>query len=163
MNIRGASEADLPVILDIMNDAILNTTAIYDYNSRTEDQVHAWYDSKKDAGFPVLVATEGAEVLGYASYGAFRTWDGYRYSVEHSVYVDKRARGKGIGKALLLKLIEVARENNYHTMIAGIDAANPSSIGLHKGLGFQEVGMLKEVGFKFDRWLDLVFMQLLLT
>ncbi len=160
--IRPAQDADLPAILDIMNDAILNTTAIYDYNVRGITFISEWFDTKQKLGFPVLVATRDNEVLGYASYGSFRNFDGFRHTVEHSVYLRPEARGYGFGKLLLTALIAHARTNKHHVMIAGIDAENLTSIALHESLGFSHAGTLKESGFKFNRWLDLVFMQLTL-
>jgi L-amino acid N-acyltransferase YncA len=111
----------------------------------------------------VLVATEGAAVLGFASYGSFRPWEGYKHTVEHSVYVDAAARGKGVGRVLLSALIDHATASGKHVMVAGIDASNAVSIRLHETLGFITAGTLTQVGRKFDRWLDLLFMQRLLS
>ncbi|MGF7230691.1 N-acetyltransferase family protein [Arachidicoccus sp.] len=160
--IRNAKECDLPYIQEIMNDAVLNTTAIYDYHERDGQYVKNWFDNMQKQSMPILVCAYEGRCAGYGCYTIFRPKDGYRFCVEHSVYVHKDFRGKGIGAELLNALIERARSENYHTMIAGIDAENTFSIEFHKKYGFTEVGYLKEVGFKFDRWLDLVFMEKIL-
>ena len=162
MSIRYATQDDLPVILEIMNDAILNTTAIYDYHPRTAEYVSNWLSKKHNDGLPVIVCEQDDIVTGFGSYGIFRPWDGYKYSAEHSIYVSQEFRGKGMGGLLLQNLIDLARKQNFHTLIAGIDADNASSCAFHEKYGFVEVGRFREVGYKFDRWLDLVFMQLLL-
>ena len=145
-----------------MNDAVQNTTSIYDYHPRTEGFVENWFVQKQKDKMPVLVYELENQVIGYGSYGIFRAWDAYRFSVEHSVYVHKDHRGKGIGRRLLEALILQAKTDGYHTMIAGIDSDNTASMCLHATLGFKEAGRFSEVGFKFDRWLNLVFMQLML-
>ena len=160
--IRNAAQKDLPAILEIINHAILNTTAIYDYEPRTLEYQNAWLDQMLTDGIPVLVAEVDGEVIGYGSYNIFRPKIGYKYSVEHSIYLNEKSRGMGVGSRLLESLIQRARESGIHTMIAGIDAANRGSIDFHKKYGFVEKGYLNEVGYKFDQWLDLVFMQLLL-
>lgn len=162
-SIKDASDPDVDAITDIYNHAVLHTTAIW--NETTVDRANrlTWLRDRQDAGFPVRVAVapDGA-VAGYASFGDWRAWDGYRHTVEHSVYVDPDHQGQGIGKALMLDLIDQARAQGKHVMIAGIEAENTASIRLHETLGFEEVGHLKEVGRKFDTWLDLVFLQLTL-
>jgi L-amino acid N-acyltransferase len=160
--IRNATVNDLPQILDIYNDAILNTTAVYDYEPHTLEMRKQWFETKQQQGFPVFVAEENGEVLGFSSIGPFRAWAAYKYSVENSIYVKDGQRGKGIGKLLMQPLIDAAKEMKLHTIIAGIDADNKLSIEFHKQFGFAEVGFFKQVGWKFDRWLDLVFMQLIL-
>lgn len=162
LTIRDAEEADLLTIKEIMNDAVLNTTAIYDYYERDEQYVKNWFANMQTQSMPVIVCTYEGKCAGYGCFTIFRPKDGYRFCVEHSVYVHKDFRGKGIGAQLLNALIERARIENYHTMIAGIDAENIFSIEFHKKYGFVEVGYLKEVGYKFDRWLNLVFMQKML-
>jgi L-amino acid N-acyltransferase len=162
MHIRYAEQKDLPVILEIMNDAILTTTSIYDYRIRSHEFVEIWYNKKNSEKLPVLVCEINGTAVAYGSYGIFRAWDAYKFSIEHSIYVQKDFQGQGIGKQLLIALIEKARTNGYHTMIAGIDAGNQKSYDFHKKLGFVEIGKFKEVGYKFDRWLDLIFMQLML-
>ena len=163
MHIREAKYGDLKIILDIMNDAILNTTSIYDYKIRTNEFVENWFTKKRSDNMPVLVCEINDQAVAYGSYGIFRAWDAYKFSVEHSIYVHKDFQGQGIGKQLLIALIDKAKKDGYHTMIAGIDASNQKSIGFHTKLGFFEVGRFKEVGYKFDKWLDLVFMQLMLN
>jgi len=160
--IREAEAKDLPVILEIMNEAILNTTSIYDYAERDRAYVEAWFQKKRTDKLPVIVLEANGETVGYGSYGIFRPWEGFKFSVEHSIYVHKNHQGKGYGKQLLIALIERAKLEGYHAMIAGIDAENQKSCEFHEKLGFTEVGRLKEVGYKFGRWLDLVFMQLML-
>jgi phosphinothricin acetyltransferase len=159
MEVRDATEADLPAILAIINEATLNTTAVWGIQPTTLEARHAWWQERIQAGFPVLVASEGNTVLGFASYGTFRPWEGYKHTVEHSVYVDATARGKGVGRVLLSALIDHATANGKHVMVAGIDASNTVSIRLHAALGFTTAGTLLQVGRKFDRWLDLLFMQ----
>ncbi|MFW0700099.1 N-acetyltransferase family protein [Pantoea sp. R13S299] len=161
MIIRAANESDADVIAEIYNDAVLNTTAIWNESRVDVANRIAWIHSRQQAGFPVIVAADDEDsVLGYASYGDWRPWDGYRHTVEHSVYVHKNARGQGIGDALMRTLIQLACEGKKHVMVAGIESENRASIMLHKKLGFAEVGTMKEVGNKFGRWLDLTFMQL---
>jgi L-amino acid N-acyltransferase YncA len=160
VRLRDATHADLPRILEITNDAILRTTAIWSLEPTTLEERRAWFDARRERGYPVLVATdpEGL-VLGFASYGEFRPRAGYRHTVEHSLYVDAALRGRGIGSALLAALIERARADGHHAMVAGIDGENHGSIRLHERFGFRAAGRLHEVGRKFDRWLDLVFME----
>lgn len=162
VTIRKLSIQDLPGILQIYNDVILHTTAVYDYEPHTLEMRKAWYEAKQKDGYPVYVATEDDQILGFSSIGPFRAWAAYKYSVEDSVYVSADSRGRGIGKMLLEPLIEACRTMNLHTVIAGIDATNKVSIYLHESLGFTEVAHLKEVGYKFNRWLDLKFLQLIL-
>jgi L-amino acid N-acyltransferase len=163
MPVREAQQKDLSIILDIMNDAILNTTSIYDYGRRSNEFVENWFTKKRFERMPVLVCEINGNVIAYSSYGIFRAWDAYKSSVEHSIYVHKNFRGRGIGKQLLIALIEKAKTDGYHTMIAGIDADNQKSYDFHKKLGFFEAGRFREVAYKFDRWLDLIFMQLMLN
>jgi phosphinothricin acetyltransferase len=160
--ISKASEIDLQPMLDVYNEAILNTTAVYQEETHTLAMRRKWYEEKQQAGLPVLVAHMNDEFAGFSSYGPFRNWPGYRYTVEHSVYVAAGFRGRGIGKKLVKALIEHARQQKIHVIIAGIDAAGEASVGLHLSLGFKEVAFFKEVGFKFDRWLDLKFFELIL-
>ena len=157
--IRNATTADLPAILDITNEAILHTTAIYDYDARTMEAQEAWWADKQATGMPVIVAELDGKTIGFGSYGRFRPKIGYQYCVEHSIYLDANYRGQGTGSALLRELIALAAKQGLHTMVAGIDADNEGSIAFHKKYGFEEVGRLPQVGFKFERWLDLVFLQ----
>lgn len=161
MQIRDANSADIEGIAAIYNDAVTNTAAIW--NEQTVDAANraAWMADRQRAGYPVLVAIDdNGSVAGYASFGDWRAFDGYRHTVEHSVYVRQDCQGAGIGKALMVVLIERARAIGKHVMVAGIEAKNVGSIALHKKLGFEEVGLLTEVGTKFGRWLDLAFLQL---
>ncbi|HMH34565.1 MAG TPA: GNAT family N-acetyltransferase [Puia sp.] len=160
--IREAEPKDLPVILDIMNEAILNSTTVYDYAPKTMEFVEDWFQKKHLDKAPVLVYEMDRKTVAYGTYGRFRPRDAYRFSVEHSIYVHKDFRGAGTGTQLLAELIKRAKEEGYHTMIAGIDAANEKSYEFHRKMGFVEAGRVKEVGYKFDTWLDLIFMQLML-
>ena len=160
--LRDATCDDLPAILAIYNDAVLNTSAIW--NEATSDLAgrRAWFDQRTGAGYPVLVAEVGGEIAGYATYGPFRPHDGYRHSAELSVYVATGRRGAGLGDRLLALLVERARAAGIHVLIGGIEAGNAGSIRLHARHGFVEAGRLPQVGAKFGRWLDLVLMQLIL-
>jgi L-amino acid N-acyltransferase YncA len=160
--IRQATEKDLDAILEIVNYNILNTTAIYDYEPRTLIQQKAIFDDKVKAGFPLIIIEMNNDIVGFGTYGTFRFKEGYKFTVEHSVYVSTHHQGKGLGKLLLSALIELAKKQKLHTMIAVIDAENQSSVEFHKQFGFETVGVLKESAFKFDKWLDTVFMQLIL-
>jgi phosphinothricin acetyltransferase len=160
--IRDAIESDLAAIVAITNHAILHTTALWTNTPATVESRGAWWRDRVAAGFPVLVAEEEGVVQGFASYSIFRPFEGYLYSVEHSVYVDSSAHGRGLGRALLASVIAHAQAAGKHVMIGGIEADNVPSLRLHASLGFVETGRLAQVGRKFDRWLDLVFMQLML-
>lgn len=162
IQIRAALEQDLEAMLEIYNDVIVNTTAVYDYQPHTLEMRRQWFRIKEAQGFPVFVAEEDGKVVGFSSIGPFRAWAAYKYSVENSVYVAADQRGKGIGKLLIAPLVEASVQLNMHTIIAGIDATNEASIKLHSSFGFKEVAHFKQVGYKFGRWLDLTFMQLLL-
>ena len=160
--VRDATAADATAICAIYNQAVRETTAIWnDVEVDAANRV-AWLAERQGAGFPVLSAERDGAVVGYATYGPFRPHDGYRFSVENSVYVAETARGGGIGRALMAALIERARKAGLHAMVAGIEAENAGSIRLHATLGFVEAGRLPQVGTKFGRWLDLLFMQLTL-
>ncbi|SDM50756.1 phosphinothricin acetyltransferase [Fictibacillus solisalsi] len=158
--IREATSNDLKDILAIYNDAILNTTAVYAYQPQTLENRQIWYQQKRDENYPILVYEQDNKVVGFATFGPFRAWPAYKYSIEHSMYVDKEHRKKGIGTSLLKELIAIARQREYITLIAGIDAANEKSIAIHKNFGFVHAGTIKKAGFKFNRWLDLAFYQL---
>jgi L-amino acid N-acyltransferase len=160
--ISAAARSQLPQILAIYNEVIRNTTAVYSDSEVTLADREAWYDAKHRQGFPILVAADDSGVLGFGTYGDFRAWPCYRHSVEHSVHVRADCRRRGIGRALVLALLEAAAGAGKHVMIAGIDAENVTSIALHETLGFKVVGHFHEVGFKFGRWLDLKFMQRLI-
>lgn len=150
-------------ILDIFNDAIVTSTALYDYHPRKPENMVAWFQAKAAGGFPVvgLVDARGT-LVGFASYGTFRAWPAYKYSVEHSVYVHKDHRGRGLGAVLMRALIERARAKGVHVLVGAIDIANAGSIALHEKLGFTHAGTIREAGFKFGRWLDVGFWQLVL-
>jgi phosphinothricin acetyltransferase len=160
--IRPAAESDLPAILAIYNHAIVHTTAVYDYEPHTLAMREAWYVAKVADQLPVLVATLGEQVVGFAALSWFRAWAAYRYTVENSLYVAPDQQGQGIGKQLLSASVAAARDRGFHTIVSGIDADNAASLHLHRQFGFEAVGQLHQVGYKFDRWLDLTFMQLLL-
>jgi L-amino acid N-acyltransferase len=162
MDIREAEPADLPALLEIYNEAVLNTTASWDYDPWTPVQHADWYAHKAERGFPLLVAVEDSEVVGYVTYGEFHPKVGYATTREHSVYLRASARGAGRGRALMQALIERARAEGVHTLIGLLSADNEASVKLHARLGFVEVGRLHQVGRKFGRWLDLVYVQLML-
>jgi phosphinothricin acetyltransferase len=185
ISIRQARESDVPGILEIYNDAILHTTALYTYAPFSLEMMRQWFAEKSAKNLPVFVAVDATaasdpapagvgktpsdpasvaagNVAGFASYGPFRPWPAYKYSVEHSIYVHKDQRGKGIAKELLRTLIDHARAANLHTIVAGIDSQNEVSINLHLQFGFKTRGQIAQVGYKFGHWLDLVFMQLIL-
>lgn len=156
-------ERHAQAIVDIFNEAILNSTALYDYQPRPLASMEPWFAAKVKGNFPVI-GIEGADgtLLAFGSYGTFRAWPAYKYTVEHSVYVHQDHRGQGLGLIVMQALIQAATQGEVHAMMGGIDATNLASIALHERLGFKHVGTLPQVGFKFDRWLDLAFYQLLL-
>jgi L-amino acid N-acyltransferase YncA len=156
-------ERHADAILAIFNDAILHSTALYDYQPRTAANMAAWFDAKAAGGYPVIGVEDGAgTLLAFGSFGSFRPYPANKYTVEHSVYVHKDHRGHGLGRRVLQELIAAARERGVHAMIGGIDSTNAASIALHRQFGFSHSGTLPQVGFKFGRWLDLAFYQLLL-
>lgn len=150
-------------ILDIFNEAILNSTALYDYQPRSLASMATWFSNKEAEHFPVIgIEDDTHTLLAFGSYGTFRVWPAYKYSVEHSVYVHQDYRGQGLGTQVMQALIATARQRDVHAMVGAIDSSNAGSIALHQRLGFQHVGTLPQVGFKFGRWLDLTLYQLLL-
>lgn len=152
-----------PAILEILNEAIVTSTALYDYAPRPAESMASWFRAKELGAFPVIGVEDDAGVLlGFSSYGTFRAWPAYKYSVEHSVYVHSSHRGQGIGGLLLSALIARAREAQLHVMVGGIDVSNHASIRLHESMGFEYAGTIRHAGFKFGRWLDLAFYQLIL-
>ncbi|NVN12645.1 GNAT family N-acetyltransferase [Nguyenibacter vanlangensis] len=161
ITVRDATEADLSGILAIYNEVVRTSSAVYTEQEATLEDRKVWFAQRAGQGYPVLVAGHPADdsVLGYATFGDFRPWPGYRHTVEHSVYVRADMRGRGVGRALVEPLFGRATSLGKHVMVAGIDAANPASIRLHDRLGFERAGTLREVGHKFGRWRDLVFMQ----
>lgn len=162
IHIRPYFEADVPSILDIINDNILHSTSLYDYEPRSLTKQSELLKEKTTKNFPVIVAEIDGKVAGFGMYGEFRFRDAYRFTVEHSVYVSNDFKGRGVGGKLLQSLIELAKKQGLHTMIGVIDAENTESILFHEKYGFKNVGIIKESGFKFNRWLDSVFMQLIL-
>ena len=159
IRIADGNEADLPEILAMYNDVIATSTAVYSDVPVTLDDRITWFRTRTGQGYPVLVAHDASRVVGYATFGDFRAWPGYRFTVEHSVHVRADRRGQGIGSQLVEALIPRARALGKHVMVGGIDADNAASIRMHERLGFERTAHLKEVGWKFGRWLDLVFMQ----
>jgi phosphinothricin acetyltransferase len=157
--VRDATESDVPAILAIYNDVLATSTAIFSEIPATLDERLQWLRARKALGYPVLVATDDSGVLGFASFADFRSWPGYRYTVEHSVHVRADVRGRGIGGALMKVLLERATALGKHVMVAGVDAENVGSIHLHERLGFRRAGTLNHVGCKFGRWLDLAFLE----
>lgn len=163
MELRDAREGDAPGILEIYNDVIANSTAVYSEQPASLEDRLGWLRGRHDQGYPVLVAAEGDQILGFTSFGDFRAWPCYRYTVEHSVHVRNDQRGRGLGSQLVLALIPRAITLGKHVLIAGIDADNAVSLKLHERLGFERAAHFRQVGRKFNRWLDLIFMQRFLT
>ncbi len=159
--IRLSEEKDIPEILEIYNYAIIHTTSVYSYLPHTLEMRKKWFKERKAAKQPVFVAETNNMIAGFISYGPFRAWPAYKYTMEHSVHVHKDYRRQGIASMLLEKIIESAKQNNVHSLIGAIDAANIASIKLHEQFNFKEVGHFKEAGYKFNKWLDLKFFQLL--
>lgn len=159
-SIRHATTNDAAAIAEIYNDAVASTTAIWNDVLVDTQNRETWLTDRTNAGYPVFVAVSRDSVIGYASYGPWRAFDGFALSAELSVYVHKDHRGKGQGRSLLQTLIDSAKEQGLHVLIAGIDANNEASIALHAALGFKETARMPQVGKKFGRWLDLVFLQL---
>ncbi len=164
MKISPATHLDLPGILEIYNEAVLNPTATYDYEPRTLEHRQAWFEDHARNNYPVFVAADTAgRVVGWSALNRYHDRMGYRFTTENSVYVAADQRGKGIGKLLMPPLIQGARERGFRAILAAIDAENDVSIRLHAAFGFERVGQFKQVGFKFGRWLDVVYMELLLS
>jgi L-amino acid N-acyltransferase YncA len=164
MHIRQGTDADLDAILEIHNEAILNSAAIWEEKLADRAERETWLESRLAAGHSVLVAVNDDDgdnsVIGYASYGQWRPRSGYRHTVEDSVYLAAPYRARGVGRQLLTALIGNARAAGHHMMLADIESENIASIGLHESLGFVHVGRLPEIGRKFDRWLDLSILEL---
>jgi L-amino acid N-acyltransferase len=159
LQILDATEEDLAGLVAIYNDVIATSTAIYSYLPVTLEERREWWRARTAQGYPVLVARDAHGVAGFATFGDFRAWPGYRFTVEHSVHVRADGRGRGTGTLLVQALLARAAALGKHVMIAGVDAVNAASIRFHERLGFEKSGHLREVGYKFDRWLDLVFLQ----
>lgn len=150
-------------ILAIFNEAIATSTALYDYHPRTPEHMRAWFQAKTDGGFPVIgLESDEGRLLGFASYGTFRAWPAYKYTVEHSVYVHPAHRGQGLGERLMRLLISEAGNRGVHVLVGVIDATNEASQALHRRLGFEHTGTIRQAGFKFGAWLDVAFYQLIL-
>jgi len=162
MTIRPATEQDIPAITAIYNEVVVNSNAVWTEKQDSEADRLAWMKARQGLGYPVLVAVERTTVLGYGTLGDFRAWPGYRHSVEHSVYIHSEHRGRGLGRIILDQLVAAASSLGKHVLIAGIDGGNQASLRLHAQTGFVEVARMPEVGRKFGRWLDLVFMQRIL-
>lgn len=162
MNIRKAKQDDLPVLVSIYNHAILHTTATFDLEPVSVEARQSWFDEHMDDYFPLIVAEEDDVVMGYASLSTFRQKEAFKRTVEVSIYIDEEHQGKGLGKQLLAHIIEMARALDHHVIIAGITSGNDKSVKLHEQFGFVKCGEMKEVGFKFDRWQDVLFYQLIL-
>ena len=162
MQIRPAVDADLDAILDIHNHAIRELLSIWTETEVDRADRERWLAEHQEQGHPVLVAEIDGAVAGYASYGPWRSKTGYRFTVENSVYVAEGYQRQGIARLLMVDLIEIARESGIHVMVAAIEAGNTASIRLHEQLGFEPPVLVREVGTKFGRWLDLAFMRLVL-
>jgi L-amino acid N-acyltransferase len=161
--IQCSHERHASAILDIFNEVIANSTALYDYQARTAQSMVDWFNAKHSGRYPVVgVESSTGELLGFASYGVFRAWPAYKYSVEHSIHVHAAHRGRGVGKLLLAEIIECAKRQDYHVLVGGIDIDNKVSIALHERMGFMHAGTVRQAGFKFGRWLDLGLYQLIL-
>jgi phosphinothricin acetyltransferase len=159
MQIRDAQESDLPALLEIYNQVIATSTAVYCEEPVTLDDRRAWWRARSAQGYPILVAVDTSGVLGFASFGDFRPWPCYRWTVEHTIHVRVDRRGHGAGTALMRELLSRASMLGKHVMVGGVDAENDRSLGFHERLGFVRIAHFKEVGFKFGRWLDLLFLQ----
>lgn len=153
--VRAARREDMAAVVAIYNDAVLRTTATFDYEARTLAQQTALFDDKARDAHGFFVATPMAgDVVGFCTYGIYRARPGWRFACEHSLYVAASARRQGVGRLLLAPLMEHARTRGFHTMVGVVDASNAASLALHHACGFETFGVLKEGGFKFDRWLD---------
>jgi len=163
MNLISCNRSSKGPMLEILNDVILNSTAIYDYRPRTPEMMDAWFETKERDSFPVIgLSGDDGSLMGFGSYGMFRNWPAYKYTVEHSIYLEKSHRGKGLGKILLGAIIYAAKQQQFHCLIGGIDSGNAASVALHRHFGFDQCATIKQAGYKFDRWLDLTLYQLIL-
>ena len=163
MHVRDAVKADFDQITAIYNEVLTNSTAIYNDRPATREERIAWWKARREQGYPVLVATVGGRIAGFAACGDFRPWPGYRFTVEGTVHIQSQSRGQGIGTALLKELVARAEALGKHTMIAGVDSENQASLRFLERFGFQRTACLREVGFKFGRFLNLVFLQYRIT
>jgi len=162
VQVAAAVREDVPAILEIYNDAVLTTTATYDYEPRSLDHRMAWYEDHVLKNLPVFVAVESGKTVGWSSLSRYHDRKGYRFTCENSIYIAPAHRGRGIGSLLLAPLIERAEKLGMHAIIAVIDASNEASVRLHAKFGFVQVGHFKQVGYKFDRWLDVIYMERIL-
>ncbi len=162
MDIRLCDRSDSDAILTILNDVIVTSPALWDYVPRPPESMAGWFDAKEQGGNPVIGAFDGETLHGFATYGPFRAWPAYEYTVENSIHIHRDDRGKGLGRALLQATIDAAREQQYHVIVAGIESSNEASKILHEKFGFAACAVIRETGFKFGRWLDLEFYQLIL-
>jgi phosphinothricin acetyltransferase len=152
-----------PAVLEMINEAIVNSTALYEYHPWSEQRIAEWFAARAAAGFPVIgMEDEAGRLQAFASYGSFRAYPAFKYAVEHSIYVHREFRQMGIGLALMRALIARAREQGFHVLVGAIDLSNEASVALHERVGFTHAGTVKEAGFKFGRWLDLALFQLIL-
>lgn len=159
--VDGQFERHAAAILEIFNDAIAHTTALYEYQPRTMERMTAWFEAKRQGGHPVVCVEDAdGRLLAFGSYGPFRPFPAFKYTVEHSVYVHPGCRGQGLGRVVMQALIERARAQDVHVMVGAIDADNAASLRLHAALGFVQTGLMPQVGFKFGRWLNLALLQL---
>lgn len=161
MDIRAASPADQPRILEIYNREVLVSTATYDTVPRTDAEQRAWF-AVHGSDYPVLVADMDGKVVGWAALSPWSDRAAYSRTVEVSAYVDEEHRGKGVGRRLLNALIDAGRARGYHVLLARISADNEGSVRLHARLGFSVAGTLREVGEKFGRTLDVCIMELII-
>lgn len=162
MIIRRAERAEVPAMREIFNEVLRNSNSIYREDEVTLEERYVWFDEKIEHGFPIFGAYEGDQLVGYAGYGTWRAAQGYRKSVELTIYVDQKRRGRGIGSKLIQTIIDQAKADGYHVMLGAIDADNQQSINFHKRFGFLETARMPEVAMKNNKWLTLVFMQKLL-
>jgi len=163
MQIRDAVQADFDQITAIYNEVLTNSTAIYNDRPATVEERISWWRSRIAQDFPVLVATDGAHIAGFATFGDFRAWPGYRFTVEGTVHIHAGSRGHGVGTELLKAILAGAKAMGKHVMMAGVDSDNTASLRFLERFGFERAGHLREVGYKFDRYLDLVFLQYWIT
>lgn len=161
VTIRPATPADLPAINEIYNHYVLHSTCTYQEEPSTASERERWFAAHSPA-HPITVAEEGGQVIGWASLSPFHPRSAYRRTVENSVYVRHDRQRRGIGSALLTDSIDRATALGHHTIVAGIDLDQPASIALHRKFGFEQVAHLRQVGFKFGRWLDVVYLQKML-
>ncbi len=163
IKVRFAQISDLEAIREIWNYYIANTTVNFDYIPKEKDEVLDWFKNKQEMNYPVLVCEKDNQIMGYASFGSFRSWQGYLFSVEHGIYIKPGMGGNGYGKLLFTRLLEEAKNQQKHSMIGAISSDNIESLDFHKKMGFREVAHLKEIGYKFDKWLDCTFVQLIIS